>query len=72
MLLKNARNLCFKNDKQLKNSTISKLNLVSVSSPEEQFLGETLINLRSLRWSPHYKSQQKFNILNKVKITKVN
>lgn len=65
-LLKRARNCQHQNKTQLKEPQVSKLNLITIYSPDEDFTGDTIINLRSLICTPHYKSQQKYNILNKV------
>lgn len=65
-LLKRARNCQNPNKTQLKEPSASKVNLITIYSPEEEFTADTIINLRSLICTPQYKSQQKFNILDKV------
>jgi hypothetical protein len=57
LLLKRARNKGIL-DSRLKNSTLSTLNFITVTQPEETLIGEGMVTLKSVMHSPSVRIPQ--------------
>ena len=71
MLLRKARNSRFNDGTQLRNSTMSTLNLVTVSQPEEYNLAQSITNIKYGKGTPKFLKRTRFSLPAAVSYTMI-